>query len=178
MQPFANQSIDLFQEIEVNLDNSADGGILASTTTDVNGYFKFEFKDKKGGFESIRYAAGAGFNHIIDNIPQRKSIDGLILYKIPTTNIQVSLNVIKPYTTNDTLVINDIRTFQNIKIPGPFSSGILYTATDFPLLAMYYSGEQKSLYWYFNQYNGTEFHTDFIIDKYCSDTIKVVADIN
>ena len=43
-QPSANLKIDLYQEIAVGLSSSS-GGVLASTTTDGNGYFKIEYKD-------------------------------------------------------------------------------------------------------------------------------------
>src|SRR4051812_35513277 len=57
MQPMANKPIELYQEIEHNWDNSDDGGVLATTTTDADGYFKFTFKDLSGGDQSIMYAA-------------------------------------------------------------------------------------------------------------------------
>src|SRR4051812_4130803 len=75
MHPMANLPIDLFQEIQHNWDNTNDGGVLATATTDVNGYFKFTFKDLKGGYQSIRYAAGAGYNKVLLEIPHSVSID-------------------------------------------------------------------------------------------------------
>ena len=43
MQPVANLPIDLFQEYLTGLTGHLNGGVLAKTTTDANGYFKFEF---------------------------------------------------------------------------------------------------------------------------------------
>ena len=177
-QPMANKPIDLFQEIQHNWDNSTDGGVLATTTTDTNGFFKFVFKDKNGGEESIRYQAGAGYNEVLEKIPNRTSLDSLIIFNNPSTNIQVSLNVINPYTANDTLNIVNLNTNQWMRIPGPFLSGILYTAIDLPLLGMYFDEENKKLTWYFNSDNQNFEDIDFEINTYCNDTIFVTADIN
>ena len=87
MLPVSNQAIDLFQEYSTGLDMHLNGGILAQTTTDGNGNFKFEFKDMGGSTESIRIPAGQGYTRLIENIPQNKSISDLQVYKSIHTNL-------------------------------------------------------------------------------------------
>src|SRR5439155_13048373 len=113
--------------------------------TDSTGYFKFTFEDKNGGEQSIRYVAGAGYNVALNGIIHKTNADDLVIYKFPTANIQVKLNVLNPYTVNDTLVIADYRTLTNLYIPGPLTSGVLYTAINFRPIVMYYIGEPMRL---------------------------------
>ncbi len=81
------------------------------------------------------------------------------------------------YEDGDTLVIGDFRTLDNMAVPCPLTSGILYTAEDFNLLGMFYSGETKRINWYTTPYNDNTIYQDFIVDKYCNDTMYVTVDI-
>lgn len=174
--PISNTKVRLFQ----NADNGGPvaGGELATTVTDSTGYFKFEFQDNKGKEMTVELATGTDYVGVMNNIPARTSIDNLIIYQSVSTNIQVRLNVVNPYTSNDTLVISGYQTMQDLHVPGPFTSGELYTATNFPLLGMSYGGQSKNLSWYFAPYSGTHFTQPFNINKYCNDTIFVTATIN
>lgn len=177
--PLVNFKLRLLQGGAYNpITGTSTGGEQATTTTDSNGYFKFEFKDLGGDNEVILYSSGVGYNAVMVNIPARISIDNIILYKQLTTNIQVRLNVINPHTSNDTLVMGNFKTMQDLRIPGPFTSGVLYTAANYLLSNADYSGETKQLNWYFSPYHGIHFSKEFIVNKYCSDTIFVTADIN
>ncbi|HCI58577.1 MAG: hypothetical protein K1X73_07585 [Bacteroidia bacterium] len=135
MQPVANQKIDLFQEYSTGLDGNLNGGILAQTTTDANGNFKFDFKDMDGFTESIRIPAGQGYTKLFQNIPQNQSLFDLRVYKSPTTNIKVNLIVNNSYTNLDTLRLTDFNNLSTpYKISGPFTSSLLYESVDFPIL--------------------------------------------
>lgn len=179
-QPAAGLSIELLQDVSGNvLTGQTSGGTLATTTTDANGNFSFEYNDQNPQEISIISRESGNVNHIMSGIPWRTNLSGLIAYRhAPTTNIQVAVNVINAHTANDTLVIADYTTMDVLKIPGPFQSGILYTAVNFPLLTMEYNGEKKYLNWYFNQNTSTHQSQEFIVNRFCSDTIKVVANIN
>jgi len=177
MQPLSNQLIDLFQEYSTGV-GGLNGGILAQTTTDANGNFKFDFKDMDGFTESIRIPAGQGYTKLIENIPQNQSISNIEVFKTIYTNFQVSLNVINPHSNTDTLVIANFETNTEMHIPCPLTSGILYTATNYPLLVKDFGGNFMRLTWYFNQYTGTLYEKTFKIEKFCGDTVFVTVDIN
>jgi len=170
--PVKNAEIRLYQE-------PANGGatnvLLASTVTDSMGYYKFEFQEQNKEYLYLRIPAG---RTIMQDIPNKNSYDNLDVYYSPSTNIQVSLKVVNPYTINDTLVINDLRGVGNLSIPGPFSSGILYNVANYPLLFMSYSGELKYLNWVILPNFPSNRIQQFFINKYCNDTIFVTVDIN
>lgn len=85
------------------------GGILAETTTDNNGYFKFEFKELGGLEEKISIPAGQGYKVLLDYIPQHENIYDLNVFVTPRTNIKFILTALNTYSTNDTLSITDFR---------------------------------------------------------------------
>lgn len=178
MQPMTNKEIELYQALKINWDNSTKGGVLATTTTDADGYFKFVFKDKGGGVESIQYQAGFGYNEIYESIPNRTSFENLVIFNNPTTNIQVCLNVISSHSSGDTLNITDFRTNQWMRIPGPFSSGSLYTKTNYTLLGMYHGFETLFVRWYWNSDHQNYKDVNFLVNKFCNDTVFVTVDIN
>ena len=179
MQPYANKEISLYQVIERSgLGGPGSGGQLAVTTTDANGYFKFDYKDDGGGEMQIRYKAGAGYNSIMEEIPRKLTEQDMVLYKNPTTNIQVSLNVVNAHTANDTLILPDYSTGKNLRIPCPLNSGIVYTANNYVLPAMYYNGQYKQLTWMFTSNIPMHYTESFRTDKYCNNTIYVTCDIN
>ena len=178
-QPKSNFHLLLYQKGAYNpFTGVTTGGELASATTDANGYFKFEFKDLKGSENIIQYAAGAGYNDAMINIPTKTSLDNLVVYITPTANILVNMIVSNPHTINDTLVINDYRDGSNLSIPGPFTSGMIYFVPNYSLPIMYYEGERKRLSWAFYPNPVAQIDKYFNINKYCNDTVTVTIDIN
>lgn len=155
-----------------------DYDMTVESTTDSNGYYKFEFKNKRDYPLVIEYSAGAGFNTLMSAIPAKTSLNDLSLHMNPSTNITVGINVNKPYTASDTLFIADFRTNKYLAIPGPFTSGTIYTAVNFGLFEENYIGEKRDLIWYMNHFSGTNNEKWFTIDKYCKDTVFVYAEIN
>lgn len=153
MQPVANQKVDLFQEYSTGI-GGVNGGVLAETVTDSNGYFKFEFKDKNGYTESVRIPAGLGYSKLLEFIPRNQSISNVNVFISLTSNIQVSLQVSNAYTSSDTLYITDFRDLsKKLKIVGPFLNGTLYTTNFFPILNRSYSGNGESLGYKINNAN-------------------------
>lgn len=178
MQPYANKEISLYQVIERSgLGGPGSGGQLAVTTTDANGYFKIDYKDDGGGEMQIRYKAGAGYNSIMEEIPRKLTEQDMVLYKNPTTNIQVSLNVVNAHTANDTLVIGNF-TATPLQLAGPFISGVLYTKINYNTTIMYYGGKADDIGWYFKNNNSESYRQSYKIDKYCNNTIYVTCGIN
>ncbi len=178
MTPVANKEISLYQSVSGGVISPTYGGkILANATTDANGYFQFKYKDDGGSVMEIQYKAGAGYNSIMEEIPKQTTDENLVLYMNPTTNIQVSLNVINPHTVNDTLVIGNF-TFNPIEIPCPLASGILYTVNNYNTINMQYGGKTLSVGWYFKNTNTGSTINDFKVTKHCNDTIFVTCDIN
>ena len=178
-QPKSNFHLLLYQKGAYNpFTGVTTGGELASATTDANGYFKFEFKDLKGSENIIQYAAGAGYNDAMINIPTKTSLDNLVVYINPTTNIQVKLNVINPHTSSDTLFIKDFNTIEGFRILGPFYSGVAFTTTNASLPVMTFGSNNDYVNWYLHPYTGTAYTKYFTIDKYCNDTVTVTIDIN
>lgn len=172
MAPLPNHYVELIQGITGGLGPTS-GGFLVSGYTDSTGYFELIFEDQNGQAIKLMDAS----SELMLEIPGRQDFKDLIVYRHPTCNIQVSLNVINPYTEGDTLIIGDFRTLNNMAVPCPLTTGFLYSADDFNLLGMYYTGEQKRVNWYITPYNDNSIYQDFIIDKYCNDTIFVTVDI-
>lgn len=87
------------------------------------------------------------------------------------------LNVTNPKTSGDTLYVNDYRNPSvNLKVAGPFTSGILYTALNYNLLVPNYPTNNRRLSYSLNL-NGA-----MAIDKYfdavpCKNNI-ISIDIN
>ena len=138
MVPISNQELELRQ----NVDNGGlipKDGYQATAITDSNGYFYFEFENVESGYEYIRYIAGAGYNTLIEGIPQQMNIENLNVYKNPTCFISVSLNVINAHSATDVLIVNNLNNFyEDIIINGPFESGLVYESINYPLFEMCY----------------------------------------
>ncbi len=154
------------------LSGNTTGGILATAKTDSNGHFKFSYSPEN--FYEVLVQTSSGDPLI--GVPIDTNINDLLAYSIPTCNIQVSLNVINAYTEGDTLVIGNYATSSSDTIPGPFESGLLYTAIDYSLLGMSYGATSQRILWYVN--NPNDHHeTEFIVTDYCDDTTFVTVDI-
>jgi hypothetical protein len=100
--------------------------ILATTKTDANGSFSFTYitsnlNDKL----TLRQSSGFGYSEILENI-DLGDIPNLIIGR-PLYHLILSLNVTKPYTSNDTLFVLRATLYNPIsfKIAGPFVSGRL-----------------------------------------------------
>lgn len=172
MTPSANHYVDLYQQIEGGFGGNS-GGLLTNGYTDSNGYFKLTYEPDGHGFIRLR---DESLDLLVDIPPNEDSAE-VVVYRHPTCNIQVSLNVLNPHEAGDTLVIGDYRTFDNLNISCPVYSGLLYIAENVPLLAMFYNGEIKYINWFFTPYNDNSVLQEFTIDKYCNDTINVIVDI-
>lgn len=121
--PIKNQELYIYQ-----LYTGTNGtGTLATGTTDSTGYFKIPYATTNR-IDLVELRLGGG-NYAICTWPfSSNDINDSNVYNISTCNIVVRLNVINPYTINDTLQISDARADTVLKVPGPFISGILYTA--------------------------------------------------
>lgn len=85
------------------------------------------------------------------------------------------LNVLNPYTNLDTLYINDYRNTagENLKVPGPFVSGILYTADHWQILQPSYSGNALTVGYKINM--GQAVYKSFPVKAYVDS--EVIIDI-
>jgi hypothetical protein len=120
-----NTDLQLYQKKASN----RDAKVLATTKADANGNFTFTYStDNTFDKLKLRQSTGFGFNNIIEEI-DIKNIEGLKIYS-PKYHLVVNLNVIKPYTSNDTLYMEGL-TYTNpyAKFSGPFISGrkLVYT---------------------------------------------------
>lgn len=176
LEPVKNYKIQLMVN-HPNGSNMSDYDMTVETTTDSSGYYKFEFKNKGDYPLVILYSAGAGYNIIMSGIPARVSLSELPLHINSSTNVELGLNVINPYSSNDTLYITDYRTNDYMAIPGPFTSGKVYTAIDYYLFVENYTGEKRAVSWYINHFAGVINEKWFTIDKFCKDTVFVNVDI-
>ena len=171
--PLANYPIVLHQGGTTTLTGPTDI-YEVMTSTDSMGYFSVVFKNKGHGPIELH----CDRNKILGGIPFAKNVSDIVAYQNATACIQLRLNVVNPHTINDTLVIADYAIYDDLRLPGPFQSGILYTATNFQILEPEYGGAQKSVRWHFNTYHGVYEKQPFLIDRYCNDTIFVTATIN
>ncbi|MEO8772647.1 MAG: hypothetical protein ABI402_21305 [Ferruginibacter sp.] len=133
--PIKNQGLYIYQQSLSSNGNNT----LATGSTDSTGYYKIPY-GTGNSINNIELRLSGG-NYAVTTLPKSLvNIDDLNVYNISTCNIVVRLNVINPYTSLDTLDINDYRSLTNLKIPGPFISGILYTASDYNILLPNYLG--------------------------------------
>lgn len=133
LKPLANQQIYLYQRFVVyGFGNSSGGGTIANTTTDANGYFKFNYQNQTSYGLSISTERNSPEPGIIQNIPYSRNIDTLSGIAKPTTNVQVWLNATNPYTINDTLYIYRLDSIL-LAFHGPFNNGKLYTTKSMPV---------------------------------------------
>ena len=120
--PIANKPLTL--ELKYYNNNYPVYVDLCKVTTDTSGYFEFKYSSPAGGQLYIETSAGFGFYTYLDQIPQSKNIDSINIYERPSCSIITSLNVINPYTSNDTLYLNAFDgKYKNYKIAGHFVSG-------------------------------------------------------
>ena len=145
--PIKNRGLYMYREAEIRGDETTKG----TCTTDSTGYFKLDYKALSNGIPlEIRFANS---NYAIIYLTGNPivNIDNAKLYGISTCNITVKLNVTNPKTTNDTLYVNDYRNpAVNLKVAGPFTSGILYSAVNFNLLVPNYPINNLRLSYSFN----------------------------
>ena len=173
MQPMSNQKVDLFQTYSSTLGGNLNGGILAETITDSDGYFKFEFKDLDGLEEKIRIPTGQGYKVLMDYIPQNQSFYDIDVIANPTSHIKVSLNATNSYTSSDTLYLTDFRNLsQKLKIAGPFTNSIAYVANNFGIINNTFSGSSEELAYAIN--NSTWKFVSFQF-KTCDTTDVVIS---
>ncbi|MBC7537075.1 MAG: hypothetical protein H7258_15400 [Ferruginibacter sp.] len=134
-----NQALYIYQ---LNAGSNSTG-TLATGSTDSTGYFKIPY-GTTNPINLIELRLGGG-NYAVCTWPfYSRDIDDLNVYNISTCNIVVRLNVINPYTSLDTLDINDYRNLTNLKIPGPFTPGILYTANNYQILLPSYLSNSET----------------------------------
>ena len=85
--------------------------------------------------------------------------------------------MLKSYTVNDTLKISDLRTYTDLKVAGPFTSGEVYNAPNaVPVSSSEYNYESLSFRIYYKLNNDPELlkrHTT----KVCEQS-EVVIDLN
>ena len=106
-------------------------------TTDSTGYFKMDYRANNAGEPlELRFANS---NYAIVYLPGNPivNIDNAKLYGVTSSTNVIRLNVLTPYTSNDTLEITK-GTLPNLKFAGPFTNGILFTMQDFNLLTPQY----------------------------------------
>jgi hypothetical protein len=176
-QPIANKEIVIFQHASSNWIGQVSGGIVGTTTTDNNGYFKLSFKSGNGNRLKIQTAAGAGFATLIDGIPGDKDLENVLVFYPAATTIKVKLNVINPYTAADTLFITNFSNLSSFqKVPGPFPNGLLYTALNYPILNYFYdpASYQEPLRYKINNNNWST----KLLQLLACDTTRVTVDIN
>lgn len=111
-------------------------------TTDINGYFTFTTNLKSwwiqvSGSEDVLYSSNSKTN-----------VSNIEIYKGVSNAIRVYLNVIRPYTINDTLLLYHVRDSNGFsyRITGPFNSGFLLTTPNFtPNIAFYSNQDLDSI---------------------------------
>ena len=152
--------------------------LLGKATTDANGKFEIGYQSDFLYGHDI-YVGGSC---ALRNVPGAKNIDSLEVYWSPTCILNVKLNVNKGYSSSDTLQINDLITgVGNIKIAGPFMSGVVYSIPKFEVLNVYYYDDKhpitdSSEYVGYN-FNQTVWQGKKFVPIPCKN-IDVVIDVN
>lgn len=171
--PITNMPLELWQG------DGAQKATVAKTTTDANGYFRFEYNSiDVGSNVSIKTGNGLGWYTYMENIPPSKHYSDVLVFQKAKANVRVMLSVLKSYTNLDTLYVNDMRTFTTMKIPGPFTSGELYTVNNFPILVMGYPGTKMTVAWKLNAQNNTQYAPYTITDYSCNAITTATITLN
>ena len=171
--PLSNANLVLYQEGNSTLTGISDA-YQESTTSDAQGNFSVKFKYTSNQFIQLRYNNVT----ILNDIPFGKDVNDIVAFLTASACIQVKLNVLNPHSSADTLKITNFNGNEDLKIPGPLTSGLLYTAGHYPFSDASYKGKSARVAWHFNAYAGVYEKQDFVINKYCNDTIFVTATIN
>ena len=151
---------------------------IADDSTDANGYFKIYFPREHHANWMILKTGTTG--DILEKIPPTENIENIDIFRRVFSTVKVSLNVINPRTAADTLVIEKIDTQTFLNIPGPFTSGHLYTVSNYSSInTVGFNGTIDHITHNFkpNPVSPPIF-TEFVIDKYCEDTVNVTININ
>ena len=170
-----NEPIDLFQKNNGSNNNSK---VLANTNTDVNGNFIFTYTTKNIVDRLIiRASSGFGFADYMKDIPL-ENLENLKVYTPPLFNLVVSLNVIKAYTSNDTLSI--LKPDSNLikKIVGPFVSGRVFNCKNVGIPNTYnYISNDLILQCGLNKFINLNKEYKVENNKLCGDTVYVNIDV-
>lgn len=174
--PYASSKIELYQQKNGTNINSQ---TLATTTTDVNGNFIFEYStDNPNDNLTIRESSGFGISNIMTGIPL-KNIDNLKIYYNGRYNLVVNLNVTKPYTNSDTLYISNPKTLNYVKKAGPFINGRYFVESGVSVKPdPNYGFNSENIRYVINNDNNS-FNKDYQVEtnKLCGDTVYVSLDI-
>ncbi len=177
--PQPNTPIEIVIPLTYDPFSGESGGTLATTTTDSAGHFSVRYKSKNASAVTIRTAAGFGTYDIISRVPSN-NINNLIAYISPTTNIEIDLNVLKQSNPGDTLFIQRMYD-PYIAFACPITNKKII-ASNIKLDELNFSDNSlkstMSFRWYFKSSPDVYKTQKLIIDKFCSDTVKAVIDIN
>ena len=104
------------------------GKPIATAVPDASGFFNLEYR---GAANHIGYDDNIGFSsdQIYGADPSGSITAGDLgdLYVNNKGSIKVTLRVISPKTSSDTLLLKAIGIVEEVKIPGPFVDGIVHT---------------------------------------------------
>ena len=101
-EPLRNVPIRLYR---TKLGVIAGGDVVATGSTDQNGYFKLVFPpDHAANWMKLQTSSGSD---LMEKIPPDKNHDNIEVFATIFANINVSLNVINPHNVGDTLVIGN-----------------------------------------------------------------------
>ncbi len=155
---------------------------MGNATTDANGNFSFSYSTTNGADKLIiRESSGAGFTRLIGNVPLRKDVSDIRMFRGSGYYIlKLELNVTNPYTSADTLYISKLSMGINyFKKGGPFTNGIIYTDM-VRISPIDYEGNTQTIVCGRNSGVNPQFNKTFTVgnDKLCGDTMSVNLDIN
>lgn len=172
--PLKNQGIQLFKTKDGHSDV---GEVIWRGTTDPNGQFLINYD----GYISDDYLILQASNSydFLTEIPANENLENIVAYAAIKANIQVSLNVINPHSLGDTMNLKYMGSSTFMKIPCPLQSGPVYTVIDYvPLNPMGYNGTGDFVFYTWTPDDGHSYRTNFNMDKYCADTVRVTIDVN
>ncbi|PKR80928.1 hypothetical protein CW751_07100 [Brumimicrobium salinarum] len=138
--------------------------------TNAEGYFKIVYNGKEANVSDFKIRDGGT---IMNNIPVFENIDLGNIYYNPTFSFKISLDVVNPYTSNDTLEIpnyNDIFNENNnrIYISGPFENGVIDTVLNYPDMSSIWYNSASTFYVKYRINNNSNWvETELEISNHC-----------
>jgi hypothetical protein len=173
---------DIYEIYQKKNGSNVNAEILATTKTDANGNFSFTYTTSNLNDKlTLRQSSGFGYSEIIGEI-NLGDISNLIIGR-PLYHLILSLNVTKPYTSNDTLFIRRATLYNPIdfKIAGPFTNGRLLSKINLSYYPeVIFGGTFQVLEWGMKTPNYNEFQKDYNVPRptKCSgDSVYLSLDI-
>ncbi len=132
-----NAIIEYVDDAVTGLGNGQNNGynVLGKDTTDEFGNFKIKYQYNV----KTQYNLHVNGSKTLLKVPSATNLNNLNVYYLSNCELNIKLNVTNSYSNQDTITIHNLLTgVGNLKVSGPFKSGLIYSVPKFEILTSYY----------------------------------------